>query len=267
MHDRHAAGAQLLLEPEVEVRRIDADEHGGPLLAQPSLPACAQPQQPRQVAQHLDVAAHRQFAHVRPGVEAGGDHAVAADTGAAQVRCAPAQFRNHSGREQVTRGLPGDEGAGAWLRHQRMMPRCEFRTKSLSRPMAPADAGLSATSVVERVDSLGGRQSVPVERLVGAPQQVDRVRVEAAALQALGVDAMRLDRIAVADHVGRNVAQHDRAAAGHRVRPHRTELVDRRQAADDRPVAQRDVAGQRRVVGEDRVVADADSRARCAHTP
>ena len=106
----------------------------------------AQAQQPRQVAQHFDVAAHGQLAHVVPRVESRLDHAVAADAAQAERGFASLQFGQHAGRQQVARRLAGDEGDAGGDVHQRMMPRGESRTKSRSSAMAAADAGASAIS-------------------------------------------------------------------------------------------------------------------------
>ena len=58
------------------------------------------------MAQDLDIAAHRQFAHVPPGLETGFDHAVAADSGAAQFRRTLTQLRDDTGRDQVPEASP-----------------------------------------------------------------------------------------------------------------------------------------------------------------
>jgi len=80
-----------------------------------------------------------------PSIKTSRDHAVATDAGAADIRQSTTQFSNYASGEQIARSLPGHEGAGARRLHQRMMPRCELPTKSFSRPIAPADAGCSAT--------------------------------------------------------------------------------------------------------------------------
>jgi hypothetical protein len=144
VHGPDAAGAQLLLESEVEIRRIHPDENRWPQCNGPSLQFAPQAQQPRQVTQDLDIAAHRDFAHMGPGIEPLGDHPVPTDTAAHQRRLTAAQFAHDLRGEQIARRLASDEGHAACSLHQRMMPRCEFCTKSFSRRTASAAAGCSS---------------------------------------------------------------------------------------------------------------------------
>ena len=65
-------------------------------------------------------------------------------------------------------------------------------------------------------------------------------------LQPLGVDAVRLGRGAAAGHhVGRHVAQHDRAAGDEGVHAHAAELVHHSAAAENDVIMDGDVAGER----------------------
>ena len=75
MHGRNAAAAQLLLDAEIEVRRINTHEDArigsGKLLDEFG----AKPQKTRQMRKNLNVASHGEFADVVPGMEPGSPHA------------------------------------------------------------------------------------------------------------------------------------------------------------------------------------------------
>ena len=70
VHRLHAGGAQLDLEVEVEVGRVDADEGVGLVLHQPLGQLVADADDLAEVAEHLDVAAHRELVVRPPGLKA-----------------------------------------------------------------------------------------------------------------------------------------------------------------------------------------------------
>jgi hypothetical protein len=78
LHRRNARRVQTPREPQVEVRRVDADEHVRALRLEGAPQPQPQPQQARQVAQHLEQPHHGErfgrlphlaarVAHLRPG--------------------------------------------------------------------------------------------------------------------------------------------------------------------------------------------------------
>ena len=76
MHGADAALLEPLLDAEIEIGRIDADEHVRLPRQQALAQLAPQPQQPRQVAQHFGQAHHREFAGVVPRIQARGAHRV-----------------------------------------------------------------------------------------------------------------------------------------------------------------------------------------------
>ena len=120
VHGAQTALAQPFLHAEVEVGRVDADEHVR-LPGQQALAELApQAQQARQVTQHLCQSHHRQLRGVMPGIESGRAHLLAADAGEFGVGVALVQFVDQAGAEQVAGGFAGaqgDAGAGGlrWL--------------------------------------------------------------------------------------------------------------------------------------------------------
>ena len=95
----HALPAQLLLEPQVEVRCVDTDKDLRSRREYALAQIAPQAQQSRQVAKDFDVATHGKLANVMPCVEAGADHPVASDTGAVHVGCALQYLGNDGSRQ------------------------------------------------------------------------------------------------------------------------------------------------------------------------
>src|SRR5258706_9740081 len=81
VNSAHPLRAHAGFNAKVEVWRINADEHLRRRRQDTTNQLRTQPQQPWQMAYNLGIAADRQLAHMPPGVEAGGDHAVTADAG------------------------------------------------------------------------------------------------------------------------------------------------------------------------------------------
>ncbi len=108
---------QLFFERQIEVRRVDADEHLGPRCDHAVAQRATKTQQPRQMPQHFDVAAHRQLAYVMPGIEAGADHAVAADADAVHFWRSLQDFGNDGRCEQIAGRFARDERDRAFARH------------------------------------------------------------------------------------------------------------------------------------------------------
>lgn len=97
-----------MLEPEVEVGRVDAHEHRGRLGQQLALQVVANTQDFGNVPQRFDIAAHGQLFHWPVRVETRGDHARAADSvivrGGGQAAREAVQQRR---RQQVAGRLAG----------------------------------------------------------------------------------------------------------------------------------------------------------------
>ena len=120
MHGGHAALLEPALHAQIEIRRIDADEHVRLPVQQLLAQRLAQAQQARQMAQDLGQAHHRQFAGVKPRIQSGRTHARTADAGEAGLGMALAQLCDQSGAERIAGGLAG---------HQRDTRRaCALRT-------------------------------------------------------------------------------------------------------------------------------------------
>jgi len=90
---------------------------------------------------------------------------------------------------------------------------------------------------------------------VGLVQGLDGRRIEAAALEAVLVDAVRAGVIAGGRDERGNVARNHGPQPGEAVIPDATELVHAGKAAEDDPFADVDVARKRGRIGEDRVIA------------
>jgi hypothetical protein len=108
----HGSDASLLeatLDAKVEVRCVDTDERIGCERARAPHDVAADRQQFGQMAQHFDVAHHREFFGGMPGVESGSDHLRTADAGKCRVGKTFAQRADQVGAEQVAGGFAGDE--------------------------------------------------------------------------------------------------------------------------------------------------------------
>jgi hypothetical protein len=79
MNGRNAALLECLFQPEIEVRRVNADEHIGRISQQAAFEVRADGGDLAIVPEHLDVAAHRQLLERMPGVEAQPEHLRTAD--------------------------------------------------------------------------------------------------------------------------------------------------------------------------------------------
>src|SRR6201991_1195642 len=102
----------------------------------------------------------------------------------------------------------------------------------------------------------GQRQTGHEQRAIGPLDGADAGGVEAAALQALAVDAAWAAAGLIGHHhEGRDVRAHQAAHADERMRAHLAELVHARVTGEDRPVADLRMPGERRVVGEHDMVA------------
>ena len=110
MHGGDAARLQPGLHRQVEIRRVDTDEHVR-LPVQYALSEClAQAQQAWQVAQHFGQPHHGQFAGIEPGLAAGLAHGRAGDAGKLGIRMVRPQGRDQPGTQTITRGFTGHQG-------------------------------------------------------------------------------------------------------------------------------------------------------------
>ncbi len=119
MHRRYARAANARFELEVEIRCVDAHERCRTLVHDPLGEAPTQRKQPRQLAQHLGVAAYRQFADVVPGFAAGGDHAIARHTRGASGAAAT-QRLDHRRRQEIAGRLACNESEPQGVHRRRV---------------------------------------------------------------------------------------------------------------------------------------------------
>ena len=107
--DRGNAGVlQLAFEVEIEIGRIDADEHCRPLLQHALGYLAPDRHDSPVVTQHLRIAAHAEPVHRHVRFESLRDHLRAADAGKTQLRSARLERRDQVGSQQVARSLGGD---------------------------------------------------------------------------------------------------------------------------------------------------------------
>ena len=118
MHGLDARSAQIHFQAQVEVGRIDADEHVGLALQQARTQALADQDDVGQAAQQLKaVAVHGQLFAGPPGVKAALRHLGAANAAAGQARPQVLQAIEQQAREQIARGLARhhrDAGGVVW---------------------------------------------------------------------------------------------------------------------------------------------------------
>ncbi len=154
----NAGPLQPPLQPQIEIRRVDADEQIGRLAQKMLSQRPADAQDGGQAAHGLHVAAHGQGFHGEQGVHTGGDHFRAADA----LEAGPWQPRlkrpDEMAAQQIARRFSRHD-ADAHLVHgrfgeaQRMMPRVERSRKSSSKRTAgsPAACSARATRACSRV--------------------------------------------------------------------------------------------------------------------
>mgnify|MGYP003694605919 CR=1 FL=1 len=80
MHGAHAMPLEVALEPEIEIRRVDPDEHRDRHIEQPPSERAAQSPQLRNAGHHLGKAADRERFERRPDFAAGRLHFRPGDT-------------------------------------------------------------------------------------------------------------------------------------------------------------------------------------------
>ena len=132
LHRPQSRRVQRGREPEVELRRVDADEDIRAAFEHRAADSRAQRQQARQVMQDLEQAHHGELLGVGKALAAGGLHARTRDPDEARAR-RTLPDRGHQRRAQVVaRGLAGDEAdrQRALRGHQRMMLRSLAARKS-----------------------------------------------------------------------------------------------------------------------------------------
>jgi hypothetical protein len=149
----HTGIAQLALQPQVEIGRIDADEGGRLVPEQAVEQAATDAGQVAVVLEHLEIAAHGQFLGRPPGVEAGRLHARPADADEVDIGPRIAQRLDQVRSQLVARRFAGDHGHRDAGGHYRMMPRPPDARKSDSSATsgvafaASAMAALASSSV------------------------------------------------------------------------------------------------------------------------
>ena len=110
MQGRDAALPERALQRQVEIRRIDADEHIGRVVDEMRTDASAQAQQARQVHQHLGESHHGEFFGVRQRAASGGAHARSGDALELSLRAAGTNRVDKRRAQMVTGQFPGHHG-------------------------------------------------------------------------------------------------------------------------------------------------------------
>ncbi|CFP62139.1 Uncharacterised protein [Bordetella pertussis] len=128
MHGGGTGLAQLVLQAQVEIRRVDAHEHRRRLGQQAPLDVAVGRQQAGNPLERIDVAEHRERMHGVPGLEAARRHLGPAYAGAVHAGCPGLQAGDDAPGQQVARRLAGDHAYAQ--AHGRMMPRVEASRKS-----------------------------------------------------------------------------------------------------------------------------------------
>ncbi len=128
MDGRRAGLAQLMLQAQVEIRRVDPDEDFGRLRQPAPLDVPIGTEQAGQALERVHVAEYRQGVHGMPRVETTGLHLRPAYAFAADVAIARLQTGNDATGQQIARGLAGHHADPC--AHGRMMPRLATSRKS-----------------------------------------------------------------------------------------------------------------------------------------
>ncbi|MNN57930.1 hypothetical protein D3C81_1729450 [compost metagenome] len=127
MHGLDPGTAELELDTQVEVRRVDADEHVRALGDKGLDQAFAARQQLGQAPQHFHQAHDRQALHGEVGVQPFGLHARAANADELGVGMSRLERLHQGGAEDIAGRLAGDQRDAQGTIHgdQRVMPRVE----------------------------------------------------------------------------------------------------------------------------------------------
>ena len=113
VHRRNAACLEAQLEIEIEIRRIDADEHSGRAGNKATAQLAANADDLEKMLKHLDIPAHREFLERKPYFHAGSFHARPADAGEIKLRHQLAQCAYQLAAEQIARRFSGNHANGA----------------------------------------------------------------------------------------------------------------------------------------------------------
>src|SRR5690606_7929787 len=124
--------AQLEFQAQVEVGRIDADEHVRLRRNEVTSELTAATEQFEQPAEHFDQPHDCQTLHGEVGFQPLGLHARATDADELGIRIALLDGLHQARAEDVTGRLTGDQcdAKGSGHRNQRVMPRVEAWTES-----------------------------------------------------------------------------------------------------------------------------------------
>ena len=131
MDRRDAGGLQPVLEVQIEVGCIDADEQVGALLEQPGEEFAPDSHDLPVVPENLDVSAHGKLFHREQGLEALAGHPWPADAMESQAGAPVGEGADEVCAQQVPGGLPRHRGDSCFA--HRTIPRVAEPRKSRNK--------------------------------------------------------------------------------------------------------------------------------------
>ena len=109
VHGLDATLAQSPLQPQIEIRRVDADHAAGAVVAEALHQFRPQAKQARQLLDHFGQAHHRQRVDGLDGLTTGGDHARTGHAIELCLRIDATQGSDQGGAEDITGGFAGNQ--------------------------------------------------------------------------------------------------------------------------------------------------------------
>ena len=139
MHGLDARSAQIGLQPQIEIRRIHADEYIGAVFEQAFAQLLADAQQLAQPAQHFHaVAVYRQFVAGPPGSKAAARHLRPANAAGLQPRPMRLHAVDQQARQQVARRLARHHrDAGGICHRPALSAQCRAWRRPGTAPSSP----------------------------------------------------------------------------------------------------------------------------------
>ena len=127
-----AALLERRLQTQIEIRRVDPDEHVGRIGKQPARQLAADGGDFAKAAENLGIAANRQGLERIPGIKTHAKHFRTTHTKEDGVRQLRPECLDQLAGQEVARCLPGDQGDPDGQSRHRMMPRFDTARKSMS---------------------------------------------------------------------------------------------------------------------------------------